>query len=219
MFLYRFVRRRTGTTAAADSCSRDNFWTTLGISFIFLYNCRPWPIEYLIRFWSILVVTLILNFQGQIWNLLYLSQKWSDCHETKGKHIDWNLGLKCDQRVWPWPWFWPWIFKVNYWICYISTKSGPTATKQKANISIELQVSNVSNGLDVGHDLDIWIFKANVTFAIWWSRSCVMIFQVVTGVTSDVGVSSTHLVGSHKARFLLGADKMTSYNLNLWQPI
>ena len=78
-------------------------------------------------------MTLTLNFQGQIWNLLYLSQKWSDCHETKSKHIDRILGLKCDHWVWPWPWPWPWIFKVKHGICYISAKNGPIATKQKAN--------------------------------------------------------------------------------------
>ena len=36
----------------------------------------------------------------------YLSQKWSNCHETKSKHIDWTLGLKCDHWVWPRPWPW-----------------------------------------------------------------------------------------------------------------
>ena len=30
------------------------------------------------------------------------------------------------------------ILKVKYGICYISAKNGPIATKQKANISIEL---------------------------------------------------------------------------------
>ena len=52
------------------------------------------------------------------------TQKWSDCNETKSKHIDWLLGLKCDHRVWFWPWPGPWIFRVKYGICYISTKSG-----------------------------------------------------------------------------------------------
>ena len=33
-----------------------------------------------------------------------------------------------------------------------------------------------------------------VTVTIWWPRSDVRIYQIVTGVTSDVGVSSTHLV-------------------------
>ena len=73
-------------------------------------NSRPqmWPSA------LTLAMTLTLIFQGQICNFLYLSPKWSDCHETKSKHIDWNLGLKCDHQVWPWPWAWPWIFKVKY---------------------------------------------------------------------------------------------------------
>ena len=118
-------------------------------------NSRPqvWPSD------LTSAMTLTLNFQGQICNLLYLSQKWSDCHETKSKHIDWTLGLKCDHQIWPWPWPWPWIFKVKYGICYISAKNGPIAMKQKANLSIELKVSNATNGFDHVHDLDIWIFK------------------------------------------------------------
>ena len=88
----------------------------------------PWP-------WS-----WPLNFQCQILNLLHLSQKWCDWHEMKSKYINWNLGLKWDQWVWPWPWPWP----VKYGICYISAKNGLIATKQKANISIELQASNVT---------------------------------------------------------------------------
>ena len=102
-----------------------------------------------------LAMTLTFNFQGQIWNLLYLNQKWSDCHETKNEHISWTLGLKCDHQIWPWPW----IFKVKYEICYISTKSGPIATRQKANISIWTLGLKFDNGFDLGHDLDIWIFK------------------------------------------------------------
>ena len=195
-------------------------------------------------------MTLTLNFQGQIWNLLYLSQKWSDCHETKSKHVDWTLGLKCDHRFWPWPWPWPWIFKVKCGIRYILVKNGPIARKRKANISIVLKTSNVTIGFDLGHDLDpefsvtltlnfqgeIWIFihlnqnwpdchetkskhidlnsrpqiwpmgltlamtlifefwRSYVILTIWWPRSGVRIYQIVTGVTSDVGVPSTHLV-------------------------
>ena len=110
-----------------------------------------------------LAMTLSLNFQGQIQNLLYLSQKWSDCHETKSKHIDWTLGLKCDYRVWLWSWPWPWIFKVKYRICYISAKNGPIASKRKANISIELQASNVTNGFELHHNLTFEFWRSNVT--------------------------------------------------------
>ena len=77
---------------------------------------------------------------------------------NENKHIDWTLGLKCDHQIWPWPWPWPWIFKVKCGICYISTKSALIAMKWKANISIELQASNVTNGFDLGHELDMWIF-------------------------------------------------------------
>ena len=134
--------------------------------FHFWHDCWPWPIDYLISFWLIFIVTLTLNFQGQIWNLLHLSQKWSDCHETKNKHINWNLGLKCDHRVWPWPWPWPWIFKGKYRICYISAKNGLIATKRKSNISIELKASNMTIKFDLGHDLDLEFSRSNIEFAI-----------------------------------------------------
>ena len=109
---------------AADFCSRDNFATNFRIfCFIFKEDWWRWPIDFLITCWSNFVVTLNLNFQGQIWNFFLLNQEWSDCRETKSKHVDWNLGLKCDHRVWPWPWPWPWIFKVKCGISYISVKN------------------------------------------------------------------------------------------------
>ena len=104
---------------------------------------RPWPWIFMVKY-----------------GIAYISlKKWSDCHETESKHIDWNLGLKCDHQSWPWSWPWPWIFKVKYEICYIWTKSGPIATKWKANKSIWNLGLKCDNGFDLGHDLDIWIFK------------------------------------------------------------
>ena len=184
-------------------------------------------------------MTLTFYFQGQIWNLLYLRQKWSYCHETKSKHIDWTLGLKCDRRVWPWPWPWPWIFKVKYGIGYISAKNDAIATKRTANILIDLKASNVTIRFDLGHNLDLEFSRSSMEFAIsqpkmvqlprnekqtyrlntrpqmwpmgltlamtltfefsrsdviltiWWPRLGVSIYQIATGVTSDVGVPST----------------------------
>ena len=189
-----------------------------------------------------LAMTLTLNFQGQIWNSLYLSQKWSDCHETKSKHINWTLGLKCDQRVWPWPWPWPWISKVKYTICYISAKNGPIATKRKANISIELWGSNVTSGFDLGHDIDLEFSRSNIQFAISQPKMVrlprnekqtyrlnsrpqmwpmVWIYQIVTGVTSVVGVPSTHLVNlrfvlySHSIYLSLSLSLSLSLDLDL----
>ena len=96
-----------------------------------------------------------------------------------------SKNVKCDHQVWPWPWPWPWIFKVKYGISYISVladfgldlslnksnpksaKSGPIATKRKANVSIELQASNVTNWFDLHHNLDLWILKVKCDLDLW----------------------------------------------------
>ena len=136
-----------------------------------------------------LAMTLTLNFQGQTWNLQYLSQKWSDCHETKSKHIDWTLGfnvtirfdlgndldlwifkVKCNLDLWPYAWCWPRIFMVKFWNSFISGWEG-RLTLNKGSVS-----------------------RSFMTMTIWWPRSGVRMYHIVTGVTSDVGVLSTHLV-------------------------
>ena len=138
-----------------------------------------------------LAMTLTLNFQGQIWNFLYLSQKWSDCHETKanisielqasnvtnGFELDHNLDLwilkvKCDLDLWPHTWPWPWIFMVEFWNSCISEWEG-RLTLHKGGGSGSFMT---------------------MIMTIWWPRSGVWIYQIVTGVTSVVGVPSTHLV-------------------------
>ena len=204
-----------------------------------------------------LAMTLTLNFQGQIWNLLYLSQKWSDCHGTKSKHIDWTLRL----QMWPSNLTLAMTLtlnfqKVKYGIFYISAKCGSIATKRKANISIELQAWNVTNGFDFDHNLDLWNLKVKhdldlwphtwpwpwiymvkfwnscilewegrltlhkecgsrsfmtMTMTIWWLRSGVWIYQIVTGVTSVVGVPSTHLV----VNWTLGDKLQWNYSGNI----
>ena len=93
------------------------------------------------------------------------------------KHTDWTPGLKCEHQVWSW--LWPWIFKVKYRIWYFSAKNGRIAMKQKANISMELEVSNVSIGFDLDHDLE---------------RQGLKIYCIVTRVISVVSVPLTHLM-------------------------
>ena len=65
--------------------------------------------------------------------------------------------------LWPWPRF----VKAKCGICCISAKSGPVATKWKANILVELQASNVTNGFDLDHDLDLWILKLKCDLELW----------------------------------------------------
>ena len=100
-------------------------------------------------------MTLTLNFQAQISNWLYLSQKWSDCHETKSKHSDWTLGFKWNHRVWPWPWPWPWIFKVKYWIGYISAKNGSIATNEKQTHRLNSRLQMGPSGLTLAMTLTL----------------------------------------------------------------
>ena len=87
--------------------------------------------------------------------------------------------------------------------------------QNEKQISNELQTSNVTNGFDFGNDLDLWIFKVKCDLDLWpyagrpfltmttiicWSRSGVRINHIVTGVTPNVSVPSTHLVNNVVAR-------------------
>ena len=49
-------------------------------------------------------------------------------------------------------------------------------------------------GLTLAMTLTFEFSRSNVTLTFWWPRSGVRIYQIVTGVSSDVGVPSTHLV-------------------------
>ena len=49
-------------------------------------------------------------------------------------------------------------------------------------------------GLTLAMTLTFEFSRSNVTLTIWWPRSGVRIYQIVTGVTSDVGVPSTRLI-------------------------
>ena len=169
--------------------------------------------------------------------MVRLPQNEKQTYRLNSKVSNVTIRFDLDLEVWPWPW--PWIFKVKYGISYISARSYLIATKRKANISIEFQASNVTNGFDLDYNLDLWILKVKhdldlwphrwpwpwifmvkfwnscisewegrltlhkgggsrsfmtMTMTIWWPRSGVWIYQIVTGVTSVVGVPSTHLV-------------------------
>ena len=69
-------------------------------------------------------------------------------------------------------WPWPWIFMVKFWNNCISER--------------EDQLT-----LDKGGGSRSFM---TMTMTIWWPRSGVWIYQIVTGVTSVVGVPSTNLV-------------------------
>ena len=85
----------------------------------------------------------------------------------------WRSNLDLCPHTWPWPW----IFMVKFWYSSISEciHGEGRLTLRKGGGSRSFMT---------------------MTMTIRWPRSCVWIYQIVTGVTSVVGVSSTHLVYS-----------------------
>ena len=84
----------------------------------------------------------------------------------------WNLKVERDLDLWPHTWPWPWIYMVKFWNSCISEWEG-RLTLHKGCGSRSFMT---------------------MTMTIWWLRSGVWIYQIVNGVTSVVGVPSTHLV-------------------------
>ena len=82
------------------------------------------------------------------------------------------LKVKCDLHLWPHTWPWPWIFMVKFWNSCISEWEG----------RLTLHKGGGSRSF------------ITMPMTIWWPRSGVWIYQIVTGVTSVVGMPSTHLV-------------------------
>ena len=83
------------------------------------------------------------------------------------------LKIKRDLDLWPHTWHWPWIFMVKFWNSCISEWEG-RLTLHKGGGSRSFMT---------------------MIMTIWWPWSGVWIYQIVTGVTSVVGVpSTTHLV-------------------------
>ena len=85
----------------------------------------------------------------------------------------WIFKVKCYLDLWPHTWPWPWIFMVTFWNSCFSEWEG------------RLTLNEVGGSRSF----------MTVTVTIWWPRSGVRIYQIVTGVASVAGVLSTHLVG------------------------
>ena len=95
---------------------------------------------------------------------------------TNGFDLDhnfhlWSFKVKRD-HLWPHTWPWPWIFMVKFWNSCISEWEGQF-TLHKGGGSRPFMA---------------------MTMTIWWPRLDVWIYQLVTGVTSVIGVPSNQLV-------------------------
>ena len=75
-------------------------------------------------------------------------------------------------------------------------QNGQGNVREKSGNFVRAHGWTPCNGFDLGHDLEsiFEFWRSYVNLAIWWPRSGVRIYQIMTGVTSDVGVPSTHLV-------------------------
>ena len=96
---------------------------------------------------------------------------------TNGFNLDHNLDLwilkvKGDLDFGPHTWTWPWIFMVKFWNSCIADWEG----------RLTLHKGDGSRSF------------ITMTMTIWWPKSGVWIYQIVSGVTSVVSVMSTHLV-------------------------
>ena len=109
---------------------------------------------------------------------------------NESKYIDLNPDLKHDHRFWPWTWPSPRILKVKYGICYISAKNGLIATKRKANISIELQVSNVTIGFDLGHALDLEFSRVKYGICYIATKSVLIAMQQKANISNELKASN-----------------------------
>ena len=117
---------------------------------------------------------------------------------TNGFDLDydldiWMLKVKCDLDLSPHTWPWLWILMVKFWNSCISEWEG-LLTSHKGCGSRSFMT---------------------MTLTIWWPRSGVWIYQIVTGVTSDVGVLLTHLLIYSWLRYLLHAANKSSFELLL----
>ena len=118
---------------------------------------------------------------------------------TNGFDLDhnldlWNLKVKRDD-LWPHTWPWPWIFMVKFWnSCISELEDQLTLHKGGGNRSF---------------------MTMTMTMTIWWPRSGVWIYQIVTGVTSVVGVPSTHLVFSSTPVLTVSIDVVFILPMNL----
>ena len=121
----------------------------------------PWPWPWISR-WNI-------EFAISQLKMVWLPRNEKQTYRLNSRPQMWPSGLTLAMTL-------TLIFKVKYG-CYISAKNGPIATKRKANIVIELQAANVTNGFDFGHDLDLEFSRSNMEVAIsqpkmvWLPRS------------------------------------------------
>ena len=112
---------------------------------------------------------------------------------------------KQTHRLNSWPQMWPsdltlavtltLNFQGEIWIFIYLNQNWPDCHETKSkHIDLNSRPQIWPMGLTLAMTLIFEFWRSYVILTIWWPRSGVRIYQIVTGVTSDVGVPSTHLV-------------------------
>ena len=86
-------------------------------------------------------------------------------------------------------------FQGQIWnLLYINQKWSDCHGTKSKHIDLNSRPQNVIMGLNLAMTLIFEFSRSYVILTICWPRLGVRIYQIVTGVTSDVGMPSTHLV-------------------------
>ena len=192
MFLYRFLccrRRRRQILVHVIT-----FWTTCWISFIFgaivgpdlyitwldfgWFLSWPWP-------WIFKVKHGICYISAKNGSIA-TKRKANISIDLKASNVTirFDLGHDLDLEFSRW--------NMEFAISQPNVVRLPWNEKQTYRLNSRPQVWPM--GLTLAMTLTFEFSRSNVIFTIWWPRSGVRIYQIVTGVTSDVGMPSTHLV-------------------------
>ena len=166
-----------------ETKSKHIDWT-LGLKYDHRVWLWPWPWPWIFKVKYRICYISAKNGQIASKRKGNISIELQASNVTNGFELDhnfdlWILKVKCDLDLWPHRWPWPWIFMVKFWNSCISEWEGGLAL-HKGGGSRSFMI---------------------MIMTIWWPRWGVWIYQVVTGVTSVVGVPSTHLVYSYARPF------------------
>ena len=86
-------------------------------------------------------------------------------------------------------------FQEQIWnLLYLNLRWSDCHETKSKHINLKSRPQMWPMGLTLAMTLIFEFSRSYMILPNWWPRSGVRIFQIVTGVTSDVGVPSTHLV-------------------------
>ena len=86
-------------------------------------------------------------------------------------------------------------FQGQLWnLLYLKQKWSDCHETKSKHISLNFRPQMWPMSLTLAMTLIFEFSRSNVILTIWWPRSGVRIYQIMTGLTSDVGIPSTRLV-------------------------